>query len=150
MPQELDVRTIILQLTGCPFLKVLVTAERGETPVFGDNDLLATRELVHRSSKGLDGSSPVGIPSTDGYEDLPDIHTSNCPVRLSPSTTHASLESIGTGTGQHLVDPDNMERVCPDSDVEVVFPGKSHQVSVGADTGSFQSLRRKLLILVGN
>ena len=67
--------------------------------------------LVHRSPKSLDGSSSVGVPSTDGYEDLPNIYTGNCSVRLSPSAAHTSLESIGSGTGQHLVDPDNMERV---------------------------------------
>jgi hypothetical protein len=43
-PEELDVSTVGLDLTSLALLDVLVTAERGETPVLGDDDLLATRE----------------------------------------------------------------------------------------------------------
>jgi hypothetical protein len=43
--EELDVGTIDLDLALLALLDVLLTAERGETPVPGDNDLLATGEL---------------------------------------------------------------------------------------------------------
>lgn len=42
--EELDVGTVDLDLTSLALLEVLLTAERGETPVLGDNDLLATGE----------------------------------------------------------------------------------------------------------
>jgi len=45
--QELNVSTINQDLAGLLLLEVLLTTERSETPVLGDNDLLATWELVH-------------------------------------------------------------------------------------------------------
>lgn len=43
--KELNVGTIDPDLTLLALLDVLVALERGETPVLGDDDLLATREL---------------------------------------------------------------------------------------------------------
>lgn len=57
--EELDVGTIILDTAGSLLLEVLLTAERSEAPVLGDNDLLATRELVLRTAEGLEGKSTV-------------------------------------------------------------------------------------------
>lgn len=45
-PQELDVGTIDLNLTSLALLGILFTAKGGETPVLGDDNLLATREPV--------------------------------------------------------------------------------------------------------
>lgn len=45
-PQELDVGTVDLDLTSLALLGILFTAEGGETPVLGDDNLLATREPV--------------------------------------------------------------------------------------------------------
>lgn len=53
--QELDVGTINQELAFSLLLKVLVAAERGEAPVLGDNNLLATGELVLRAAEGLEG-----------------------------------------------------------------------------------------------
>jgi len=44
--QELDISTINQDLSGGLLLHVFLTAKRGETPVLGNDDLLATRELV--------------------------------------------------------------------------------------------------------
>lgn len=43
--EELDVGTIDLDLALLALLDVLLAAERGETPVAGDDDLLAAGEL---------------------------------------------------------------------------------------------------------
>ena len=43
--EELDVGTVDLDLALLALLNVLLAAERGETPVPGDDDLLATGEL---------------------------------------------------------------------------------------------------------
>lgn len=51
--QELDVGTVHLDTTSSLLLQVLLAAERGEAPVLGDNDLLATRELVLGAAEGL-------------------------------------------------------------------------------------------------
>jgi len=57
--QELHVSTIDQDLSGLLLLHVFFTAERGEAPVLGDNDLLATGELVLGSAEGLDSGSAV-------------------------------------------------------------------------------------------
>ena len=44
--EELDVSTIDADLALLALGDVLLAAERGETPVLGDDDLLATGELV--------------------------------------------------------------------------------------------------------
>lgn len=44
--QELNICAINEDLSGVLLIQILLTAERGETPVLGDDDLLATRELV--------------------------------------------------------------------------------------------------------
>jgi hypothetical protein len=43
--EELNVGTVDLDLTGVARVDVLLTLEGSESPVLGDNDLLATREL---------------------------------------------------------------------------------------------------------
>jgi hypothetical protein len=57
--EELDVGTIDLDAAGSLLLEVLVAAKGGEAPVLGDNDLLATGELVLRAAEGLEGESAV-------------------------------------------------------------------------------------------
>lgn len=57
--QELDVSTIDQDLSGGLLLHILFTTERSESPVLGNNDLLATRELVLGSTKSLESGSTV-------------------------------------------------------------------------------------------
>ena len=71
-------------------------------------------------------------------------------VRLSPSTSHTLLQPIGTGARQHFVDSDDVEGVHSDSHVEGLLSGGLHDVLVGANSGSLESLGRELLVLVGD
>ena len=57
--QELHVGTVHLDAASSLLLQVLLATERGETPVLGDDDLLATGELVLGSAEGLEGGSTV-------------------------------------------------------------------------------------------
>lgn len=57
--QELDVAAVDTELTSLALLDVVVAAERGEAPVLGDDDLLATWELVLCAAEGLDGGGAV-------------------------------------------------------------------------------------------
>lgn len=57
--QELDVSTIDENLSGVLLVHVLLTAKRGETPVLGDDDLLATGELVLGAAESLDSDGAV-------------------------------------------------------------------------------------------
>jgi hypothetical protein len=58
------------------------------------------------------------------------------------------LKPIGSGTGQHLVDSDDVEGVGPDPQVERVLSRGLDDVLVAANSGSFQSLGRDLLVFV--
>lgn len=90
------------------------------------------------------------IPRSDGEDDLADVHTRNGTVGLAEGTTHTGLQPIGTGARQHLVDTDDMVRVGADTEMETFLAGNLDEVLVGADTGSFESFRGKLLVLVGD
>lgn len=57
--EELDVSTVDLDAATSLALEVLLAAERGEAPVLGDNDLLATRELVLGAAEGLKSDGTV-------------------------------------------------------------------------------------------
>ena len=46
VPQKLYISTINPDLAFSTLLEIFVTAERGEAPVLGDNDLLTAGELV--------------------------------------------------------------------------------------------------------
>ena len=63
------------------------------------------------------------ISGSDGQEDLTNVDTSDGTVGLAPCSSHSSLQSIGTGTGQHLVDSDDVVRVSADAEMETFFTG---------------------------
>lgn len=54
--EELDVGAVDLDAAGSLLVEVLLTSERSEAPVLGDNDLLSARELVLGSAEGLEGN----------------------------------------------------------------------------------------------
>ena len=128
--QELHVRTIWQQLSSRPLLNVLLPVERRETPLLGDDDLLATGKLVLRAAKGLNGGGAVSVTSAHGQDDLADVDTGDNAVGLAEGTTHSSLQSIGTGTRQHLIDTDNVVRVSADAHVETFLSGNLDEVPV--------------------
>lgn len=57
--KELDVSTVDLDAASSLLVEVLLTSERSEAPVLGDNDLLSARELVLGSSESLEGDGTV-------------------------------------------------------------------------------------------
>jgi hypothetical protein len=84
------------------------------------------------------GNEHTGVTGTDAHDDLPNVDASDGAVRLAPGTTHASLQSIGTGAGQHLVDADNVVRVSADAEVEAFLSCDLDEVPV--ETRGQQSL----------
>jgi len=148
--EELDVGTVWLEVTLAALGNVLLTVERGEAPLLADDDLLATWELVLSAAKSLDGGWLVSITGSDGQDDLANVHTGDETIWLAESTTHSSLQSIGTSARQHLVDSDDVEWVGADAQVETFLTGDLDHVLVGADTGGFEGLGGELLILVGD
>ncbi len=57
--EELDVGTVDLDAASGLLVEVLLAAEGSEAPVLGDNDLLATGELVLGAAESLEGNSAV-------------------------------------------------------------------------------------------
>lgn len=57
--EELNVSTVDLDTASSLAVKVLIATEGSETPVLGNDNLLATRELVLRSAEGLQSESTV-------------------------------------------------------------------------------------------
>lgn len=172
--EELDVSTVLEELALLAELEVLLAADGGEAPVLGDNDLLATGELVLRAAEGLESGSTVGVTGADGQNDLANVHTGDETLGLTEGTTHTGLQTIGTSARQHLVDTDDVEGVHTDAQVETFLTGDldkvpiesymrlcswrsgerrgsgSDNVLVGANTGGLESLGGQLLVLVGN
>lgn len=126
--QELDVSTIDLDTSLLSETDVLLSSKRGEAPVLGDDDLLATRELVHGTAEGLDGGGAVSITGADGKENLADVDTGDGAVGFTEGTTHTGLQSIGTSARQHLVDTDDMEWMGTDTQVETFLSGNLDKV----------------------
>merc|ERR1719154_321365 len=81
----------------------------------------------------------------DIIEALTNLDTGSGAVSLAESSPHSSLEPIGSGTGQHFVDAENMKGVDPDPDVETVLAAVLDEILVAADTASLQSLGGQLL-----
>jgi len=149
-PDELDVSTIIHYPLVLLELEVILPVNIGEAPLLGDNDLLATRELITGTAESLLDHRSIVILAADGHDDLANVHTSDGSIGLAPSTTHTGLQTIGTSTGQHLVDADDMERVDADSQMERILARGLGDVFVGADTSSFEGFTRKLLVFIGD
>jgi len=148
--EELNVSTVDLDTAGSLTLEVVLAAERSETPVLGDDDLLSARELVLGSSQSFKSQSTARVTSADAHDDLTNVDTGNSAVGLAPGTTHTSLQSIGTSARQHLVDTDDVERVSADTQVEAFLSGVLDKVFVGANTRGLEGFGAQLLILVGN
>lgn len=57
--EELNVGTILLDVTSLPLGEVLLAAKGSEAPVLGDDDLLPAGELVLRAAEGLESDGAV-------------------------------------------------------------------------------------------
>lgn len=144
----LDVATIRDDTTRGTGLLVLGTGKLGEAPLVRDEQLLATRELVLGTAESLNDNSLVGILGTDGNQGLANGNTGNGTIRLTESTSHTSLQTIGTSAGQHLVDTQDVERMDTNAKMEGVLTAGLGDVLVGTDTGSLKRLAGNLLNLI--
>jgi len=68
------------------------------------------------------------VTSSDGQNDLTDVDTGDGSVWLSPSTSHTSLQSIGTSARQHLVDTDNVVWMGANTEMEGFLSGSLDHV----------------------
>lgn len=145
---ELDHVAVLDQAVLGLVLQVVLNVELGETPLAGQEDLLAAGELEAGTGQGLDHVWLVGLLGADRDQRLANLDTGNDTLWLAESVTHTRLETIGAGAGKHLVDAGHVERVHAHLQVETFLTAHLHQVLVAGDTGSLQSLGGQLLTLV--
>jgi hypothetical protein len=145
---KLHVSSILYHLLLRFQLQVVLLVHLCESPLLRDDDLLTSRELVTGTAEGLLDDGCVGISTADREDDLADVDTGDGTVGLAPCTTHTSLEPISPSTRQHLVDPDDMEGMYTDPQMERVLARSLGDILIGADTRSLECLARKLLVLV--
>ena len=63
------------------------------------------------------------VVGPDRDENLSDLDPGGGAVGLAEGASHSGLEPISSGTRQHFVDTQNVERVNPDPDVELILGG---------------------------
>jgi len=73
-------------------LEVIFLVHVREAPLLRDNNLLATRELVSRTSEGFNNNRSVRLPRSDRKNDLANVNTGYSAIGLAPCATHASLQ----------------------------------------------------------
>lgn len=107
-------------------LRVVGDVPLGEAPLARDGNLLATGELELGTTEGLDHVLLVLLLRSHRDDHLTDVDTGDGTQRLTKSATHSGLKSISTGTRQHLVDTQHMERVHSNANVERVLATSFH------------------------
>jgi len=129
---------------------ILLSGEWGETPTSRNDHSLLAGELELSTAEGLHGMGLEAVFGSDGDEDLADLHPGNLAARLSEGATHASLETIGSGTGQHLVDAEYVPRMNADAKVEGILAGELGNILVGANAGRLERFAGKVLAFHGD
>ena len=88
-------------------LEVILTVNVGETPLAGDDDLLATGELVTGTTESLLDDGGVLVLGTDRKDDLANVDTGDGTVRLAPGTTHTGLQTVMAGLSAKFADEED-------------------------------------------
>jgi len=127
--------------------RVLFTVELGESPLFGDHDLLLSGELEGSTASSLDDVLGHVVLAANGEDDLSNLHTGHDTVGLAKGTTHSSLEPISSSAGKHFVDADNVPWVNSYAHVEAFLSSHLNDVFVAANASCFESLAGNLLSL---
>mmetsp|Transcript_30496 Transcript_30496/g.74067 ORF Transcript_30496/g.74067 Transcript_30496/m.74067 type:complete len:237 (-) Transcript_30496:248-958(-) len=138
------------QFTTTTQLDIILAVVLREAPLEGFQDLLPSGEFELSTTDGLDDVRLVGVLRTDAQQDLTDVDPGGDPDRLPVRVTHPARQTVGTRTTQHLIRPQDVERVGTDTDVVPVLPDVLRQVLVDSDTARLQGLRRDLLLLVAH
>ena len=135
------------QLVGNAKSLILCAREASESKVVRHENFLTAGKFVLGAAQRLHSVGLVDVLGAHAHQNLANSHTSASSGGLSPRLTHSSLQSIGSGASQHLVDADHVVRVNANAHVKVVLSSSVTQVTVGALTGSLDGLASELLLL---
>jgi hypothetical protein len=84
-------------------------------------DLLAARELELGPGWDLNNMFLILQLGADGHDYLTNANPGHCALGLPEGTPHTCLELVSPGTGQHLVDANDVERVQSNSNMKAIF-----------------------------
>lgn len=112
--------------------------------------LLTTRVLELGTTQCFDNLRLVAVGRTHRHDRLADAHTRHGSLRLAEGSAHSSLQPIGAGARQHLVDANDVERMHTHADVERILAAVLDEVLVAANATGLQSFGAQLLQLVGH
>ena len=121
-----------------------------ETELSGNHNLLTAWELELGSSESLASVWHIIGGDSHGKENLTDVHSGGFTETLTECTSHSLLESISSGTRQHLVDSDNVPWMNSDSGMEVISSNLGGHVLVASNSGCLKSFRTDLLLLIAD
>jgi hypothetical protein len=145
---KLQISTILQHPLLLLHLLILCLLHIRKAPLFRDDNLLPARELVPRTAERFDDHWRVLVFAADRHDDLANVHAGDRAVRLAPGTAHASLQPISTSTAQHLVNPQHMERMHPDPQMERILPARLGNILVRTNPRSLQRLAGELFVFV--
>jgi len=128
-------------------LCVLGTGPLGETPLVGSHDSLTTGEFELGTTQSLNDVVGSRVLGPNRVDDLTNGNTGSHLRCLTVRSSHTRRQTIGTGTGKHLVLSDHVERVHSATDVVTLLTGVLHKVLVAGHTGGLKSASRKLFLL---
>lgn len=95
--------------------------------------LLTSRELELGPPESLNDGILVFVMSPHAHQGLSNADAGHGSQGLAESTSHPCLEPIGTSARQHFVDPQHVEGVDTDPDVELILGGVLDQVLKGEE-----------------
>jgi len=125
----------------------LIAHDVAKAPILAGDDLLTSRELELGSLESFNCVLGVGVLATNGEQNLANGDAGTEASGLAKGTSHAGLQPIGSGTAEHLIDPENVEGVRANSQMEAILPSKLGHVLVGTDAGCFESFTAQLFML---
>mmetsp|Transcript_38412 Transcript_38412/g.57530 ORF Transcript_38412/g.57530 Transcript_38412/m.57530 type:complete len:203 (+) Transcript_38412:166-774(+) len=131
-------------------LVVVFLLEPGEAHLAGNVDLLASGELELGTAQGLSGDLNLLVLGADGDQDLADLHSGGCSIRLSEGAAHTGRQAIGTSARQSLVDTQNVVRMRSHADVEEIPSSVGDHELVRGNSGSLEALTGDLLVLIAD
>jgi len=131
-------------------LGILLSGPLGESPLIRSQDLLSSGELILGPAKGFNNMRGVVVLATNRHDHLADLYTSSHLHGLSVRPTHTGGETICSGTRQHLILTNDVERVASYSNVVTLLAGGLDEVLVACNARGLESAGRELLLLVGD
>ena len=99
--------------------------------------LLAAGELELGPPECLNDGILMLVVSPDRHEGLSDVDASAHTLGFAKGTPHSGLEPISPSARQHFVDPEHVEGVDTDLDVELILGGVLHHVLQEKETADY-------------